>query len=104
MLESAHMKHDQGPWRQRLVAFALLAAAAALGALTVRSADRDALRHIVQDQCVPHWRSLHDPAPCTRIESPDFAVLADRKGGAHFLLIATQTLRGIEDPQLLRSS
>jgi len=30
-------------------------------------------------------------------------VLADSKGGAHFLLIPTQTIAGIEDPNLLRA-
>jgi CDP-diacylglycerol pyrophosphatase len=69
--------------------------------LTVQAADRDALKHIVQDQCVPHWRQLHDPAPCARIAPPDFALLADRKGGAHYLLIATGNVTGIEDPALL---
>jgi CDP-diacylglycerol pyrophosphatase len=76
-------------------------ALSALCALTVHSADRDALKHIVQDQCVPHWRELHDPSPCARIVPPDFAVLADRKGGAHYLLIATGNVTGIEDPSLL---
>jgi len=72
------------------------------------AADRDALRHIVQERCVPHWRQLRDPAPCEQIELPDqdvqrgYAVLADRKGGAHFLLIPTLTITGIEDPALLR--
>jgi CDP-diacylglycerol pyrophosphatase len=75
--------------------------ASALCALSVQSADRDALKHIVQDQCVPHWRELHDPAPCARIVPPDFAVLADRKGGAHYLLIATGSVTGIEDPSVL---
>jgi len=93
---------DHSSSRRRLAAIALLAALAALIGLTARSADRDALRHIVQDQCLPHWRAQHDPAPCARIDTPEFAVLADRKGGAHFLLIATRTLSGIEDPQLLR--
>ena len=73
----------------------------ALGALPAHAADRDALKHIVQDQCLPHWRELRDPAPCARIVPPDFAVLADRKGGAHYLLIATGNVTGIEDPALL---
>ncbi|HEY6452268.1 MAG TPA: CDP-diacylglycerol diphosphatase [Steroidobacteraceae bacterium] len=85
----------------------VLAGLTALWALSVRSADRDALRHIVQDECLPHWREAHDPAPCARVALPDspqgYAVLADRKGGAHFLLIPTQTLTGIEDPLLLRA-
>jgi CDP-diacylglycerol pyrophosphatase len=74
---------------------------APLCALTAHAADRDALKHIVQDQCMPHWRELHDPSPCARIVPPDFAVLADRKGGAHYLLIATGSATGIEDPSLL---
>jgi CDP-diacylglycerol pyrophosphatase len=74
---------------------------AALFVLTVQAADRDALKHIVQDQCLPHWRESHDPTPCARIVPPDFAVLADRKGGAHYLLIATGNVTGIEDPAVL---
>jgi CDP-diacylglycerol pyrophosphatase len=71
------------------------------------AADRDALLHIVQDQCLPHWREQHDPAPCEQIVLPalnlqrGYAVLADSKGGAHFLLIPTLILSGIEDPALL---
>jgi CDP-diacylglycerol pyrophosphatase len=72
------------------------------------AADRDALRHIVQDQCLPHWRQQHDPAPCEQMVLPGldlqrgYAVLADQKGGAHFLLIPTLSMSGIEDPALLR--
>jgi CDP-diacylglycerol pyrophosphatase len=69
---------------------------------------RDALRHIVQDQCVPHWTQKQDPAPCVRVFLPDlksldsgYAVLADRKGAAHYLLIPTQTLAGIDSSELL---
>lgn len=72
--------------------------------------DRDALREIVQGQCVPHWLVAHSPAPCARVEMAEdpgergFALLPDRKGGAHFLLIPTRTISGIEsawlqDPQ-----
>jgi len=89
---------------RRRVRMALLAALAALvgvvWALTVHGADRDALRRIVQDQCLPHWSTQQDPGPCARLW-PDFALLADRKGGAHFLLIATATISGIEDPAVL---
>lgn len=68
----------------------------------------DALRQIVQQQCVLDWIQKHDPAPCERVflsdsnpDSPGYAVLADRKGGAHYLLIPTQTLTGIESSDLL---
>jgi CDP-diacylglycerol pyrophosphatase len=86
---------------RRNLVFSLLTAL--LWTVVVRSADRDALLHIVQDQCLPHWREQHDPSPCERIVPPDFALLADRKGGAHLLLIPTQTITGIEDPVLLHA-
>lgn len=63
--------------------------------------NRDALRQIVQEQCVVHWRQQHDAAPCVRVEA-SFAVLPDRKGGAHFLLIPTKTIAGIESPELVQ--
>ena len=77
--------------------------AAALGAalltLPVHCADRDALLKIEQ-RCAAHWQAQHDAAPCEEVGS-DHVVLADRKGGAHFLLIATRPLAGIESPALL---
>jgi CDP-diacylglycerol pyrophosphatase len=89
-------------------ALALLACAAAVTACAGREpapASRDRLRFIVQQQCLPHWRAAQDPAPCVSVEADGrgveprgFAVLADRKGGAHFLLIPTQTIRGVESP------
>ena len=55
-----------------------------------------------------HWMSRHDPAPCLEVVPADaarpasadggYAVLADRKGGAHFLLIPTSRIPGIESP------
>jgi CDP-diacylglycerol pyrophosphatase len=90
------------PRVRRRVAWLALLAAGLAGAwvLAVHGADRDALRHIVQDQCLPHWKSQHDPRPCASL-TPGFAVLADRKGGAHFLLIATATVPGIEAASVL---
>jgi CDP-diacylglycerol pyrophosphatase len=70
-------------------------------------ADRSALREIVQDHCLIDWVSRHDPAPCLQVvltgpRPPDrgYAVLADRKGGAHFLLIPIESIPGIESPAL----
>ncbi|MBS0578573.1 MAG: CDP-diacylglycerol diphosphatase [Proteobacteria bacterium] len=64
---------------------------------------RDRLRAIVQGQCVPHWLATRSPAPCARVggedPAPSYAVLHDRKGGAHFLLIPTRTLLGMESPE-----
>jgi CDP-diacylglycerol pyrophosphatase len=68
----------------------------------------DALRQIVQDHCVINWTQHNDPAPCERVFLADakasnsgYAVLADLKGGAHYLLIPTQTMAGTESGELL---
>src|ERR1700733_870534 len=70
------------------------------------AANRDALRHIVQDQCAVHWLQRHDAHPCERVYLPDaprerdgYAVLHDIKGGAHFLLIPTRTITGLESAE-----
>lgn len=72
------------------------------------AANRDALRHIVQDECAVHWLRQHSASPCERIYLPEapraregFAILADRKGGAHFLLIPTRTIAGMESAELV---
>jgi CDP-diacylglycerol pyrophosphatase len=69
---------------------------------------RDALRQIVQNMCVVNWLQHRTAAPCERVflASPKlsdsgYAVLADRHGGAHYLLIPTQTVAGIESGELL---
>lgn len=89
---------------------ALAAAATLVGTQVHRDASRDRLRFIVQQQCLPDWVRNHNPAPCRSVTvlgngpgAPGFAVLPDRKGGAHFLLIPTQTIRGIESPELRAS-
>lgn len=68
----------------------------------------DALRQIVQEKCVINWLQHQDPSPCERVNLVDpksgkagYAVLADRKGGAHYLLIPTQTMTGIDAGELL---
>ncbi len=77
-------------------------AGAALLCATALCANRDALRQIVQEQCAVHWQQQHDPAPCERVEAA-FALLADRKGGAHFLLIPRSPLMiGGADYEALR--
>ena len=86
---------------------ASIAAAAAVFAIQALDANRDALRQIVQDQCLVHWVHRHDPAPCERVylfappgENQGYALLPDRKGGAHFLLIPIRSIPGIESPEL----
>jgi CDP-diacylglycerol pyrophosphatase len=69
---------------------------------------RSALRQIVQDQCVLHWREHQNPAPCERVfladpkdDSSGYAVLAAPGGGAHYLLIPTRTMAGTDSSELL---
>jgi CDP-diacylglycerol pyrophosphatase len=69
---------------------------------------RDSLRQIVQQQCVVHWIQKHDPSPCKRVFLPDpnsersgYAVLSAREGGAHYLLVPTQAMAGVEGAELL---
>jgi CDP-diacylglycerol pyrophosphatase len=68
----------------------------------------DALRQIVQDQCVLNWQQHQNPAPCERVFLADpkvggsgYAVIADQKGGAHYLLVPTQTMSGTDGSELL---
>jgi CDP-diacylglycerol pyrophosphatase len=93
--------------KRRLAAVFTASLGAILFAAAASCANRDALREIVQDQCLPHWREQHSAAPCVEVHLDDaahaergYAVLTDRKGGAHFLLIPTRTISGIESPTL----
>lgn len=81
---------------------AALISATLLGA-AARASERDRLREIAQNQCVPHWLRDKDPAPCVSVTIQDataslrgYSVLRDRKGGAHFLLIPLEPVSGIE--------
>jgi CDP-diacylglycerol pyrophosphatase len=69
---------------------------------------RSALRQIVQNQCVINWEQHHDPSPCERVvlsggkgSDSGYAILADPDGGAHYLLIPTQTMPGLDSSELL---
>ncbi|MGA2342958.1 MAG: CDP-diacylglycerol diphosphatase [Steroidobacteraceae bacterium] len=95
-------------WRIQKRVGAAGALAAALLAAPACGANPDALRQIVEEQCLVHWTLRHDPAPCVRVELADpalkdsgYALLADRKGGAHFLLIPTRRISGIESADLV---
>jgi CDP-diacylglycerol pyrophosphatase len=92
----------------RSLALLMFATASALTATRATAENRDALRQIVQDQCVVHWLQEENPAPCEGVyladvvhKSDGYAVLADIKGGAHFLLIPTKSIAGIESPDVL---
>ena len=71
-------------------------------------AGRSMIRQIVQDQCVLDWQEHQKPAPCERVFLADpknagsgYAVLAAPGGGAHYLLIPTRAMPGIESSELL---
>jgi len=107
--------------RLRKILFALTAAAAfsAIGRGTLHTpgqkspdlapdAGADAYRQIVQNQCVINWTQHNTPSPCEKVfladanaESSGYALLADPDGGAHYLLIPTQTMTGTESSELL---
>lgn len=72
------------------------------------NAGRDAFRQVVQNQCVLNWVQHHDPLPCEKVVLVDpsagssgYALLADPDGGAHYLLIPTQTMTGTDASELL---
>jgi CDP-diacylglycerol pyrophosphatase len=68
---------------------------------------RGALRLIVQ-QCVQNWQQHSNPAPCERVSLADpqlvdsgYALLEDPDGGAHYLLIPTKAMAGVDSSELL---
>jgi CDP-diacylglycerol pyrophosphatase len=93
-----------GAWVAGVVAGCV---ALSIGFVASQARHRDALRRIVQTECLPAFLRHHDPAPCVRLVLPPaggvadgYAVLKDRKPGAHFLLIPTRTLAGLESPEM----
>jgi CDP-diacylglycerol pyrophosphatase len=80
----------------------------ACAATQVGAANRDQLRVIAEQQCAPHWAQAHEPAPCLRVidaatGQPDsgYVILHDITGGAHYLMIPTFTIAGIESREVL---
>ena len=100
------------PQPVRLIAAALGLLAVAAGGVLVgpdllSAADPDALWKIVHGLCVPSQTIALNPAPCAYVSlgsahEPGFAVLKDRTGQTQHLLIPTDRITGIEDPQLLK--
>jgi CDP-diacylglycerol pyrophosphatase len=69
---------------------------------------RGALKQIVQGQCVLNWQQHGNPAPCERVVLTDprvaesgYAILEDPDGGAHYLLVPTKTMAGLDSSELL---
>ena len=72
------------------------------------NAGPDGYRQIVQNQCVVNWTQHQNPSPCEKVflaeanaDSSGYALLADPDGGAHYLLIPTQTMTGTDSTELL---
>ena len=114
--------HRHTSSRFRRTWFALVTAAtafSAIGAGTLHTpsqksvdlppnAGADAYRQIVQNQCVVNWTQHNNPSPCEKVfladpsgDTSGYALLADPDGGAHYLLIPTQTMTGTESTELL---
>jgi CDP-diacylglycerol pyrophosphatase len=62
----------------------------------------DSLRRIVLGECVPAQRLHGTPGPCREVNLVEhYAVLKDIHGAYRHLLLPTDSLSGIESPQLL---
>jgi CDP-diacylglycerol pyrophosphatase len=73
----------------------------ALG-FALRAADSSALWKIVHDDCVPTQQRRGLPGRCQLVDlAGHYAVLKDRNGNTHFLLLPTDRITGIESPALL---
>jgi CDP-diacylglycerol pyrophosphatase len=73
--------------------------------VAVGQGGRLSLWWIVHDECVSHWESTRDPAPCSRLEMKNGAdrgtvILKDLKGVAQYLVLPTRRISGIESPEL----
>lgn len=78
--------------------------AAVRGGYWWNSRDRDVLRHIVLEQCVPNQRDNRLPAPCAQVNlDSGYVLLKDRNGPLQYLLMPTYRINGIESPLLLQS-
>lgn len=90
----------------RLILLSLAAAAvlaAAGGGYWWNSSERDRLRQIVLDECVPNERDNQVPAPCAQVNLRNgYALLKDRNGPLQYLLLPTWRINGIESPLLLK--
>lgn len=68
----------------------------------------DILWNKISTQCVPNQKQNHNPAPCEEVTYPKndeqgFVVMKDIKGRLQYLLLPTQKITGVEDPQVLQS-
>ncbi|MDR3516527.1 MAG: CDP-diacylglycerol diphosphatase [Azospirillaceae bacterium] len=96
------MGHSLLPGVRAVAIVLLIQAAHALTATVALAADPDALWKIVHDRCEPAQLRGAAPDPCQWLD-PDqhYAILKDRDGALQYLLIPTDRVTGIEDPQIL---
>lgn len=80
----------------------LLALAATDPAPSPVASHRDALWQIVHDQCLAQYRDHSLYAPCSLVDTAGrFVVFKESLGPYQYLLIPSDPVSGIEDPQLL---
>ncbi|CNI55934.1 CDP-diacylglycerol pyrophosphatase [Yersinia frederiksenii] len=71
----------------------------------LRFSNADALWKIVNQQCVPHMETEHNPQPCIEVDThAGFVVYKDIHGPLQYLLMPTAKISGIESPELLTPS
>jgi CDP-diacylglycerol pyrophosphatase len=92
-------------WHLGAALVGVLALAGGCSIIPASAADPSALWNIVNGQCVPHERTLHEPGECAEVvfEHGDagYAVLKDIRGRSQYLLIPTTRIGGMEDPQII---
>jgi CDP-diacylglycerol pyrophosphatase len=69
-------------------------------------AERLEIWTLVHDRCVANLKQSGDVAPCDSVmisgaNDHGYAIVKDRKGDTQYLLIPTERISGIEDPQVL---
>jgi CDP-diacylglycerol pyrophosphatase len=90
---------------RRRIATPLILLSATLVPLLAEASDPDALRKIVEGLCVPAETATAHPWPCKLVDlAGRYAVLKDLHGKTQYLVIATDTITGIEAPAVIASN
>ncbi|XTZ38304.1 CDP-diacylglycerol diphosphatase [Salmonella enterica] len=85
-----------------LLVLLLLAAAGVW--IWFESGNRNALRQIVIEQCLPNARQHNSPAPCEQVnQASGYVLMKDRNGPLQYLLMPTYRINGTESPLLLNA-
>jgi CDP-diacylglycerol pyrophosphatase len=84
------------------MALAIAGVLACVAAWPAGAGNPNALWQVVHDLCVVDLKASGSPAPCSKVDlARGIAVLKDIRGATQLLLIPTQRVSGVEDPQLL---